>query len=98
MRDLSRPIASPRRDLRRAGVTALKIEGRLKTADWVGQAVRLYRRAMEGEDAAELVEAAKALRRLHRPREHLRISRRRPRHADRRGRGPGGETGDGNSG
>jgi collagenase-like PrtC family protease len=34
-------------DLRRAGVTALKIEGRLKNAEWVGRAVRLYRGAMQ---------------------------------------------------
>ena len=36
-------------DLRRTGVAALKIEGRLKTADWVGQAVGMYRRALAGE-------------------------------------------------
>ncbi len=30
-----------------AGVTALKIEGRLKNADWVANAVRLYRKAMD---------------------------------------------------
>jgi len=35
-------------DLRRAGVAALKIEGRLKSADWVRRAVGLYRRALEG--------------------------------------------------
>jgi collagenase-like PrtC family protease len=34
-------------DLRRAGVTGLKIEGRLKSPDWVRQAVTLYREAME---------------------------------------------------
>jgi putative protease len=32
-----------------AGVTALKIEGRLKTAAWVGRAVSLYRRALDGD-------------------------------------------------
>jgi len=36
-------------DLRRTGISALKIEGRLKTADWVRQAVGLYRRALAGE-------------------------------------------------
>jgi hypothetical protein len=35
-------------DLRRAGVAALKIEGRLKNADWVRRAVSLYRRALDG--------------------------------------------------
>jgi putative protease len=41
--------------LAEAGVRALKIEGRLKTAAWVGQAVRLYRRALAGTaSAAEL--------------------------------------------
>jgi len=43
-------------DLRRSGVTALKIEGRLKTADWVRRAVSLYRRALGGENAAGLLE------------------------------------------
>ncbi|MCH5376132.1 MAG: U32 family peptidase, partial [Planctomycetes bacterium] len=41
-------------DLRRAGVTALKIEGRLKSADWVRQAVQVYRRALDGETIAGL--------------------------------------------
>jgi len=41
-------------DLRAAGVAALKIEGRMKTADWVSQAVSLYRRALAGEDVADL--------------------------------------------
>lgn len=46
-------------DLRAAGVTALKIEGRLKTAEWVGKAVRLYRRGLEGQPPeALLAEAA----------------------------------------
>jgi len=48
-------------DLRKAGVWSLKIEGRLKTAAWVGQAVSLYRRALAGEDPRELAEAAEAL-------------------------------------
>ncbi len=41
-------------DLRAAGVAALKIEGRMKTADWVSQAVGLYRRALAGEEVTEL--------------------------------------------
>lgn len=41
-------------ELRTAGVKALKIEGRMKTADWVSQAVRLYRRALSGENVTEL--------------------------------------------
>jgi U32 family peptidase len=45
-------------DLRNAGVAALKIEGRLKTADWVRQAVTLYRRALAGETVAGLEPAA----------------------------------------
>jgi putative protease len=36
--------------LRQAGVAALKIEGRMKTADWVSRAVALYRRALDGQD------------------------------------------------
>ncbi len=36
-------------ELRRAGVAALKIEGRMKTAAWVRQAVGVYRRALDGE-------------------------------------------------
>ena len=38
-------------ELCRAGVAALKIEGRLKSADWVRRAVSLYRRALEGRIA-----------------------------------------------
>jgi U32 family peptidase len=45
-------------DLRRAGVAALKIEGRLKTADWVGQAVGMYRRALAGETVPGLEPAS----------------------------------------
>jgi len=48
-------------ELRRAGVAALKIEGRLKTAAWVGKAVALFRRALDGEEGAKLLEEAKAL-------------------------------------
>lgn len=48
-------------ELRQAGVAALKIEGRLKNADWVRRAVGLYRRALDGEDGAALVHEATAL-------------------------------------
>lgn len=44
--------------IRRAGVTALKIEGRLKNARWVETAVSLYRRALDGEDADRLSQQA----------------------------------------
>jgi len=59
MRDLS--TIGRLDDLRKAGVRALKIEGRLKTAAWVGQAVSLYKRALAGEDPRELAKAAEAL-------------------------------------
>lgn len=45
-------------ELRRAGVAALKIEGRLKSADWVRRAVSLYHRALRGENPETLVEEA----------------------------------------
>ena len=48
-------------DLAKAGVRALKIEGRLKSAAWVGQAVSLYRQALSGEDPKRLAEEAAAL-------------------------------------
>jgi len=48
-------------DLCKAGVTALKIEGRLKTAAWVGQAVGLYRKALDGADPGALAEEVAAL-------------------------------------
>lgn len=38
-------------ELARAGVTAVKIEDRLKNAEWVGRAVRLYRRAIDHPDS-----------------------------------------------
>lgn len=47
--------------LRLAGVSALKIEGRLKTPDWVGEAVAVYRAALDGADPAELRERVEAL-------------------------------------
>ena len=56
MRDLS--LIHRLDDLKKAGVSALKIEGRLKNAAWVRQAVSLYRRAMEGEEPQGLVEEA----------------------------------------
>jgi collagenase-like PrtC family protease len=48
-------------DLRRAGVAALKIEGRLKNAAWVGRAVGLYRRALRGENPEDLLRQAEDL-------------------------------------
>lgn len=41
-------------DLREAGVTALKIEGRMKNADWVRRAVTLYRQALAGASDEDL--------------------------------------------
>lgn len=48
-------------DLRKAGVAAVKIEGRLKNAVWVGRAVALYRRAIAGEKGEHLLDEAAAL-------------------------------------
>jgi putative protease len=59
MKDLS--LVQRLDELRAAGVAALKIEGRMKTADWVSRAVGLYRRALAGEDAAELAAQAEEL-------------------------------------
>jgi len=59
MKDLS--LASRLAELRAAGVAALKIEGRMKTADWVAQAVNLYRRALAGEDVEQLAAQVDAL-------------------------------------
>jgi len=56
MRDLT--TVHRLRELREAGVSALKIEGRLKTAAWVARAVSLYRRALAGEDNHVLLEEA----------------------------------------
>ena len=39
--------------LRGMGVASLKIEGRLKTADWVSRAVSLYRDAIDSSEAAD---------------------------------------------
>ncbi len=52
MHDLA--TAERTEDLRRAGVRALKIEGRMKNAAWVRGAVGLYRGALGGEDANSL--------------------------------------------
>ncbi len=59
MRDLS--LLHRLDALRRAGVTALKIEGRLKTAAWVKKAVSLYRRALSGENLEPLLAEAREL-------------------------------------
>ena len=48
-------------DLQRAGVKALKIEGRLKSPNWVSQAVGLYKQAIEGGDPASLLDQANQL-------------------------------------
>ncbi|MFV2069790.1 MAG: U32 family peptidase [Pirellulales bacterium] len=41
-------------DLQRAGVTAVKIEGRMKNADWVSRAVGLYQQALHGDETTDL--------------------------------------------
>lgn len=51
MKDSSAVRVLPR--LIELGVASLKIEGRLKTADWVRQAVSLYRRGVAGEASSE---------------------------------------------
>jgi len=48
-------------ELREAGVAALKIEGRMKNAAWVGRAVSLYRRALDGEQGPQLLAEAAEL-------------------------------------
>ncbi len=48
-------------DLRKAGAAAVKIEGRLKNAVWVGRAVALYRRAIDGEKGEHLLDEAAEL-------------------------------------
>lgn len=52
MRDLA--TAHRLDDLRQAGVAGLKIEGRLKSADWVRQAVTTYRSALSGAEVPGL--------------------------------------------
>jgi putative protease len=59
MRDLS--LIHRLDDLRKVGVSALKIEGRLKNAVWVREAVGLYRRALEGDEPLGLLEEAAKL-------------------------------------
>lgn len=60
MKDVSAVRMVP--ELARLGVASLKIEGRLKTAAWVAEAVGLYRRARTGAaDAAELWREAELL-------------------------------------
>ncbi len=49
------------RELGEAGVAALKIEGRMKNAAWVGRAVALYRRGIDGEQSLELIDQAREL-------------------------------------
>jgi putative protease len=49
MKDVSAVRVLP--ELARIGVASLKIEGRLKAPEWVGEAVRLYRRGLAGEAA-----------------------------------------------
>ncbi|MGA2799069.1 MAG: U32 family peptidase, partial [Thermoguttaceae bacterium] len=59
MKDLSLIDRLP--ELRQAGVAAIKIEGRLKNAAWVGQAVNLFKRALAGEQGDKLLEDAEQL-------------------------------------
>ena len=59
MKDLT---GAPRvNDLASAGVKSLKIEGRLKSARWVGQAVGLFADALKGADSQTLLERAAEL-------------------------------------
>jgi U32 family peptidase len=59
MKDLSLIGRLP--ELRRAGVSALKIEGRLKNAEWVSRAVSIYKRALAGETCDKFLEEAEQL-------------------------------------
>ncbi|MHC4883487.1 MAG: peptidase U32 family protein [Planctomycetota bacterium] len=52
MQDLS--LADHLQTLIEAGVSCFKIEGRLKTADWVGQAVTAYRKVLDGGDPGQI--------------------------------------------
>lgn len=58
MKDLALPEFLPR--LRRAGVTALKIEGRMKSPLYVAAAVKYYRSLLDGALAAEKAKALTA--------------------------------------
>ena len=59
MRDLS--AVGRLADLARLGVAAVKIEGRMKTAAWVRDAVALYRQALDGAPAADVMAAVDRL-------------------------------------
>lgn len=59
MRDLA--LLHHLRVLSDAGVACVKIEGRMKTADWVGRATSVYRRALDGGDVDVLREEVSAL-------------------------------------
>lgn len=59
MRDLS--AVGRLADLARLGVAAVKIEGRMKTAAWVRDAVALYRQALDGAPAAAVMTAVDRL-------------------------------------
>ncbi|MBF0196067.1 MAG: U32 family peptidase [Planctomycetes bacterium] len=48
-------------DLMAAGVASLKIEGRLKTPEWVSQATSIYLNAVDGGDGENLFNQAKEL-------------------------------------
>ncbi|MGI6591387.1 MAG: peptidase U32 family protein [Eggerthellaceae bacterium] len=52
-------------DLRAAGVDSLKIEGRVKTAYYVGTVVNAYRQVLDGRPAAEMLSEMDAV--SHRP-------------------------------
>lgn len=53
MKDSSAVRVLPR--LAEIGVASLKIEGRLKTADWVREAVSIYRRGVDGAATADVL-------------------------------------------
>ena len=44
------------KDLERAGISCIKIEGRMKRAEYVAVVTRAYKKALSGADAAELAE------------------------------------------
>lgn len=46
-------------ELKRAGVKSLKIEGRMRSAEYVGATVRLFKKALSGEDYKEELSFAK---------------------------------------
>lgn len=49
------------KELAHAGVACLKIEGRLKKAEWVAEATNLYRQALDGVDPHTISDMAKQL-------------------------------------